>query len=172
MFLGVGWQTDPHIWRQGETEKRGKTTTYWKVSLLIHKGIYMGGLSWMVIRQADLYLFMSENLRSYRGLSWVHSHIQSRWSQQHFIISSLHPWKHLHLWGWCCLVAQLCLTLQPHDYSKPGFPVLHHLPELAQNHFHWVGDAIQPSCPLWSPSPPALYFSQRQSFPFFFFKWP
>ena len=122
MFLGVGWQTDPHIWRQGETEKRGKTTTYWKVSLLIHKGIYMGGLSWMVIRQADLYLFMSENLRSYRGLSWVHSHTQSRWSQQHLIISSLPPWKRLQLWGWCCLVAQLCLTLQPHVLQQARFP--------------------------------------------------
>ena len=34
------------------------------------------------------------------------------------------------------------------DCSTPGFPVLHHLPELAQTHFHGVSDAIQPSCPL------------------------
>ena len=37
--------------------------------------------------------------------------------------------------------------------STPGFPVLHHLPELAQTHVHWVDDVIQPSHPLLSPSP-------------------
>ena len=48
--------------------------------------------------------------------------------------------------------AQLCLTLcDPMDCSTPGFPV-HHLPELAQTHVRWVGDAIQPSHPLLSPS--------------------
>ena len=39
--------------------------------------------------------------------------------------------------------------------SMSGFPVLHSLQELTQAHVHWVGDAIQPSHPLWSPSPPA-----------------
>ena len=46
--------------------------------------------------------------------------------------------------------------------STPGFPVLHHLPELAQTHVHWVSDAIQPSHPLSSPSPLALSLSQLQ----------
>ena len=60
------------------------------------------------------------------------------------------------------LVAQSCPTLcGPMDCSMPGFPVLHHLPELAQTHVHWVGDAIQPSHPLSSPSPPAFYLSQH-----------
>ena len=68
--------------------------------------------------------------------------------------------------GGCRLVAQLCPTLcDPTDCSMPGFPVLHHLLELAQTHVHWVGDAIQPSPPLWSPSPPAFNHSQYQSFP-------
>ena len=40
------------------------------------------------------------------------------------------------------------------DCCTPGFPVLHHLPELAQTYVHWVGDAIQPSCLLPSPSTP------------------
>ena len=45
-----------------------------------------------------------------------------------------------------CSVAQSCLTLcDPMDCSTPGFPVLHHLLELAQTHVHWVGYAIQPS---------------------------
>ena len=60
-------------------------------------------------------------------------------------------------------VAQSCLTLcNPMDCSKPGFPVHHQLLDLAQTHVHWVGDAIQPSCPLSSPSPPAFNLSQHQ----------
>ena len=56
-----------------------------------------------------------------------------------------------------CSVAQSCPTLcDPMVCSMPGFPVLHHLPELAQTHVHWVSDAIQPSHPLLSPSPPAF----------------
>ena len=46
--------------------------------------------------------------------------------------------------------------------STPGFPVYHQHPELIQTHVHWVSDAIQPSHPLSSPSPPAFNLSQRQ----------
>ena len=61
-------------------------------------------------------------------------------------------------------VTQSCPTLcDPMDYSTPGFPVHHQLPELAQTHVHWVGDAIQPSHCLLSPSP-AISLSQHQSF--------
>ena len=66
----------------------------------------------------------------------------------------------------CCSVAQLCLTLcDPMDCSMPGFPVLHYLLEFAQTHVRWVNDAIQPSHPLLSPSPPALNLSQHQGLP-------
>ena len=66
-------------------------------------------------------------------------------------------------WNTCCSVTQLYLTLcDPMDCSTPGFPVLHHLLELAQTHVHWVGDTIQPSHPLSSPSPPAFNLSQHQ----------
>ena len=51
----------------------------------------------------------------------------------------------------------------PMDCSTPGFPVHHHLPELAQTHVHSVSDAIQPSCPLLFPSP-AFNLSQHESF--------
>jgi len=52
---------------------------------------------------------------------------------------------------------QSCPTLcNPMDCSMPGFPVHHQLPELAQTHVHWVGDSIQPSHPLSSPSSPAF----------------
>ena len=64
---------------------------------------------------------------------------------------------------YCCSVAQLCPTLcDPMDCRTPGFPVLHHLLELAQTHVHPVSDAIQPSHPLSSPSPPAFNLSQHQ----------
>ena len=48
------------------------------------------------------------------------------------------------------------------DCSTPGSPVHHQLPELAQTHVRRVSDAIQPSHPLLSPSPPALNLSQHQ----------
>ena len=54
----------------------------------------------------------------------------------------------------------LCDTM---DYSMPGFPDHHQLPELRQTHVHQVGDAIQPSHPLCSPSPPAFHLSQHQN---------
>ena len=60
-------------------------------------------------------------------------------------------------------IAQSCLTLcNLMDCSTPGFPVHHQFPELAQTHVHWVSDAIQPSHPLLSPSPPAFSLSQHQ----------
>ena len=61
------------------------------------------------------------------------------------------------------LVAQSCLTLcDPMDCSTPGFLVHHQLPEPTQLHVHCVSDAIQPSHPLSSPSPPAFNLSQHQ----------
>ena len=53
------------------------------------------------------------------------------------------------------------------DCSTPGLPVHYQLPEFAQTHVHWVSDAIQPSHPLLSPSPPAFNLSQHQGL----FKW-
>ena len=72
----------------------------------------------------------------------------------------------------CCLqfssVAQSCLTLcNPMNCSIPGLPVHHQLPESTQTHVYCVGDAIQPSHPLSSLSPPALNLSQHQGL----FKW-
>ena len=59
--------------------------------------------------------------------------------------------------------AQSCPTLcNPMDCSTPGFPVHHQLLELPQTHVHQVSDAIQPSHPLSSPSPPAFNLSQHQ----------
>ena len=60
-------------------------------------------------------------------------------------------------------VAQSCPTLcNPMSRSTPGLPVHHQLPEPTQIHVHRVGDAIQPSHPLSSPSPPTFNLSQHQ----------
>ena len=63
-----------------------------------------------------------------------------------------------------CSVAKSCLTLcDPMGCSASGFPVLHYLPEFAKAHVHRVSDAIQPSHPLSSLSPPVFNLSQHQS---------
>ena len=61
-------------------------------------------------------------------------------------------------------VTQSCPTLcHPMNHSMPGLPVHHQLPEFTETHIHQVSDAIQPSHPLSSPSPPAPNPSQHQS---------
>ena len=64
-------------------------------------------------------------------------------------------------------VAQFCPTLCDPMDCTPGLPVHHQFPEFTQTHVHWIGDAIQPSHPLSSPSPPAFNLSQHQGL----FKW-
>ena len=94
-----------------------------------------------------------------------------------FLILSLQhlrglPVEH-HIVLWCFIigissVAQSCPALcHPMNRSMLGLPVHHQLPESTQTHVHWVGDAIQPSHPLSSLSPPALNLSQHQGL----FKW-
>ena len=80
----------------------------------------------------------------------------------------------IQIWTWAehsvqfSSVTQSCPTLRdPMNRSTPGLPVHHQLPEPTQTHVHWVGDAIQTSHPLSSPSLPALNLSQHQSL----FKW-
>ena len=65
-------------------------------------------------------------------------------------------------------VAQSCPALcDPMDCSMPGLPVHQQLPEFTETHVHWVSDAIQPSHPFLSPSPPTFNHSQHQGL----FKW-
>ena len=82
----------------------------------------------------------------------------------------LNKWWILNKWWMTSVqfssVTQSCLTLcDPTKCSMPGLPVHHQLPEFTQTYVHWVGDAIQPSHPRLSPSPPAPNPSQHQSFP-------
>ena len=85
------------------------------------------------------------------------------WAQYHWTVdlkwSILWDW-HIHTY---CSVIKSCPTLyDPMDCSTPGFPVLQYLPEFAQTHVHWIGDAIQPSHSLLHPSPSALNLSQHR----------
>ena len=64
------------------------------------------------------------------------------------------------------VVSNFCRTADPMDCSKPDFPALDHIPELAQTHVHWVSDAVQPSRHLSSPSLPALNLSHAKSWLF------
>ena len=73
-------------------------------------------------------------------------------------------WARLRTYGlrwsfFACSTAQSCPNLcYPMDYS---LTILHHLQELAQTYVHWINDAIQPSNPLSSPSPPSFYLSKH-----------
>ena len=65
-----------------------------------------------------------------------------------------------------CSVAKSCSMLcDPMNCSVPGFPVLHHLPEFAQTHVHWVSDTIQPSHPITLFSSCPQFFPESGSFP-------
>ena len=90
----------------------------------------------------------------------------AQWIRIHLLMQGI--WLWFQAWGdsTCCYsVTQSYQTFRdPMDCSTPGFSVLHHLPEFAQTHVHWVDDAIQPSHPLLTPSSPALNLSQHQGF--------
>ena len=81
----------------------------------------------------------------YYGLSWEKNNIR---------VKDMHSQARFSHFS---SVTQSCPTLcNPMDWSMPGFPVHHQLPELAQSHVHRISDVIQPSHPLLSPSPPAF----------------
>ena len=116
---------------------------------------------WYFIMIFKIFLYIvSSNYQNRKALffSCLYSCLQSYeiyWSSK--ILMAKNWWSSACC---CCSVAQSCLTLcRPMDCSMPGFAVLHHLPELAQTHVHWVSDAIQPSRPLSSSSPPAFNLS-------------
>ena len=85
-------------------------------------------------------------------------------------IKKMCVWRYIYIYTlqFSSSVGHLCPTLcNPMDCSTPGLPVHHQLPEFTQTHVHRVSDAIQPSHPLLSPSPPAFNLSQHQHL----FKW-
>ena len=124
---------------------------------------YPGGFSAFFLPWS---LFPVENVQLSDISIWLSIHIEQKLHRgcTTFVPCPFDPAYGCILICRCCSV-QLCLTLcKPVDCSMPSFPVLHFLPELAQTHAHWTGDAIQPLHPL-SPSsviPSSFCF---QSFP-------
>jgi len=107
------------------------------------------GHNWTTeLNWTESYIFSDTKIGT-NSLSWAYS----VFSVAHLMFSS---------------AIQSCPTLcDPMNCSMPGLPVHHQLPESTQTHVYWVGDAIQLSYPLSSPSPPVLNLSQHQCL----FKW-
>ena len=125
-------------------------------------------------------LWLSHDHDSLIAVLWsdvTANYLVSRLLLQYQMASKLFVVEKEVLWKHCSLMysighrvsfssvqfTQSCPTLcDPMDCSTPGLTVHHQLPEFTQTHVHWVSDAIQPSHPLLSPSPPAFNLSQHQ----------
>ena len=85
--------------------------------------------------------------------------------QSLYLVSFCNCFRYIHLQFSSIQISRSVVSdsLQPHESQTPGLPVHHQLPEFTQTHVHRVSDAIQPSRPLSSPSPPAPNPSQHQS---------
>ena len=131
--------------------------------------------SQMSQHQEDLLPFPTQNNHTYTN---IHTHILSILflspKTTLFILTNTVQFSYAYLFSGLCLSlntgssaseeqVQFSPTLcDPMDFSMPGFAVHHQLLELAQTHVHRVGDAIQPSPPLSSPSLPVFNLSQHQ----------
>ena len=74
------------------------------------------------------------------------------------------PYNFLKMYNLFVVIQSYPTLGEPLDCNMPGFPVFHHLSELAQTHVHWVGDATQPTQPMSSPSPPDSIFPSIRVF--------
>ena len=153
----------------------GKNTGMGCHSLLHPKGIILGNSVQCFCRSSFLWwkllIYPMAYFRQVRPTDYIHQGVWVKcrflWSTQIFRIKiSQTGFRNLHFNKHPCnfsvhfsSVAQSCPTLcNPMNRSTPGFPVHHQLPEFTQTHVHWVSDAIQPSHPLSSPSPPPSIF--------------
>ena len=132
--------------------------------------LHMDITRWLTLNSDWLYSLQLKMEKLYTGSKnktgswlWLRS-----WTPYCQIQTSLEESGENHWTSHFSSVAQLCLTVcEPMSCSTPGLPVHHQLLELAQTHVHGVGDAIQPSYHLSSPSPPVFNLSQHQGL----FKW-
>ena len=122
-------------------------------------------LAYSTTKQQDtFFFFFSSAHETLSGMDHISGHKSSlakfkklKSHQASFLITLIHDSVQFSS------VAQSCPTLcHPMNRSTPGLPVHHQLPEFTQTHVHTVSDAIQPSQPLSSPSPPAPNPSQYQ----------
>ena len=120
-------------------------------------------MAWLIASLSYASHFAMTRLWSMKGLvdlQCVDFRCRTKYSVSFFFQIILH---YMWLQDQFSSVAQSCLTLcDPMDCSMPDFPVHHQLPEFTQTHVRWVRDAIQPSHPLSTPSPPAFNLSLHQ----------
>ena len=107
-------------------------------------------------------VFLLQGIFLIQGLNWHLLYLlHCRWILYQLSYQGSHHCYWLDF-GFVQLLSCVQLFETPWTAARTGFLVLHHLPEVAKTYVHWVGDAIQLSRPLSSPSPPAFSLSQHQ----------
>ena len=106
----------------------------------------------------NLYSTISENKQSNKKIR----HLHARFSKEGIDMAIKHIKMCSISWVLQFSCSVMSDSLQPQGLQHASFPVHHQLPELTQTHVHWIGNAIQPSHPLSSASPPAFNLSQHQ----------
>ena len=147
--------------------------TWWKESLLLFEEVFwpqgLMTVNWEKLQMKTLTSWLWVGWSLLKGVTFPRPPISNSSGSNRVTI--VHPASALSFENdqWLSSVqfssvAQSCPTLcDPTNCSTPGLPVHHQLPEFTQTHVHRVSDAIQPSHPLSSPSPPAPNPSQHQS---------
>ena len=129
---------ETRIWYLGQEDPLKK-------EIVTHSSI----LAWKIPRTEEPSRLQSMGSQRVRH-AWTYTHTYTHTTYKYYLF-----------WYFSSVQSLSCPSLcNPMDCSTPGFPVHHQLPELAQTHVHRVSDAIQPSHPLLSPSPPAFNLSQ------------
>ena len=140
---------------------------------LLHRRSFLNAFTYGSFHACST-VIMGLDVMSFDGLIWFcefiknvlnhgNLHIVSLWRSKTEIWEGIKDRKTKAASVQFSSVAQSCPTLcDPMNHSTPGLPVHHHLPDFTQTHVHRVGDAIQPSHPLTSPSPPTFNLSQHQ----------
>ena len=132
-------------------------TYWWKINIWWNATHNISPGKWKLKQPWDTATYLFEWSKS-RTLTTFYADEDEDWQELLYTTGSV----------WSSSVTQSCLTLcDPMNDSTPDLPVHHQLLEATQTHVHRVGDAIQPSHPLASPSPPAFGLSQHQGL----FKW-
>ena len=151
--------------------KRGNNLNVypWSDEALGRKRIFVG--TWMMVQKkhwSRMQKRMDRSVPTYWQTwmeAWTSDLVVKPMERQHPALGRIDECQNYNQFS---SVAQSCPTLcDSMNCSTPGLPVHHQLLETAQNHVHWVSDAIQPSHLLSSPSPPSLNLSQHQGL----FKW-
>ena len=127
-------------------------------------------LQWVSIPFFSGWIFLTQGsnwgLLHYRQILY---HLSHQWNPYMYVCVCIYIYIYIYIYISSVQFSHSVVSdsCDPMNRSTPGLPVYHQLLDSTQTHVYWVGDAIQPSHPLSSPSPPALNPSQHQDL----FKW-